>query len=241
MTRAPLPTATMVALVREVAAAENVPPALLLSIARAESAFFPDAVRGEAHLSDASHGLMQILLSTARGAGYGGSVGSWNPVTRTGTGLYDPTINLRFGARHLRGLLNATGGDIPRAISAYNAGLGNAKLATTSYRFCLAWKPTAPATGRILDRDCANVRTVQPGEYPNQPYVTRVLGFVREYQPLFSTVPDAGSGGVTRPAAGQPAGGAPSPSSGREFIVRTVPAVLLAALAAIWLIIKGGK
>lgn len=215
----------------------NVPVALVLAIAKHESAGFrPDARREEAHINDASHGLMQLLLTTARGAGYAGPVGAWNGATRTGTGLYDPLTNLRVGAMHLRTLLSKTNGDIAAAVSAYNAGLGNAKRATVPMRFCERWKPSAPATGRVLDRDCASIRTVRVGEFPNQPYVDRVLSYLREFAVATKTPETAtayvavGAGGGVGPAGDSSSGPSSDPSA--TFVLSTSGAVLLAAVLA---------
>jgi hypothetical protein len=227
----------------ETAAREaNVPAWLILAIAQHESGgFYPDARRGEAHLSDSSHGLMQILLGTARSTGFNGEAGSWNNVTRTGTGLYDPLTNLRAGAKHLRQLLNATSGDVERTVSAYNAGLGNARKATSPTRFCLLWKPTAPRIGRSLDRDCANIVVVQTGQWMNQGYVDAIHRIALTYGgkvkgPTVVPVPldSVGSGVVSRPAGGLPSGAAPSPSSSEPvFVVRTALVVVMAAVSAI--------
>lgn len=159
----------------------NIPVALVLAIIEAESGGAPYARRGEAQVGDASIGLMQVLYGTARANGYTGIVGEWNKATNKGTGLYDVATNLRYGIKYLKGLLAATNNDVERAISAYNAGLGNARRFTTPTRFCLAWKPTAPKTGRTLDRDCAKIYTAQPGEFGNQPYVTKVLTSMANY------------------------------------------------------------
>lgn len=210
----------------------GVPPSLVMAIARHESAGFrPDARRGEPHLGDSSHGLMQILLSTARAAGYTGPVGAWNVATRSGTGLYDPLTNLRYGARHLKGLLLSTNGDVERAVSAYNAGLGNAKKATVQTRFCSVWKSTAPKTGRNLDRDCAKIRTVRPGEWMNQDYVNTIMELRRQYAQLDTAGLPVGNGDGSRPAGGLPSGPSSSPS-GPLFVVRPTVAILLAALAS---------
>lgn len=252
MSRAkPLAEQAVQLLADRVAREQNVPRALLLAVARHESAgFYPDAHRGEPHLGDSSHGLMQLLLSTARGLGYGGAAGAWDEVHRKGSGLYDPYVNLTLGARHLRNLQARTG-DLQTTIAAYNAGLGNAKRATVPTRFCEVWKPTAPATGRNIDRDCARIRNVPIGEFYNQPYVTRVMNLLKSYGGS-ATMPfryegTAGSGGESGPAAGQPAGSSPSPSpslpapSGGAFVIRTVPLVVLAALAAIAYLLRGGR
>ena len=250
MARSPLTLAYITPLARGAAQEAGVPPALVLAIAQHESGgFFPDAHRGEPHLGDSSHGLMQLLLATARGSGFSGPVGAWTQATRSGTGLYDPATNLRYGAKHLRGLLNATNGDVERAVSAYNAGLGNAKKATTTTRFCSVWKPTAPATGRILDRDCARIRTVKPGEWMNQDYVDVIMRYYRDHTARLAQLDaiekaasdSVGSGGGSRPAGDSSSGPSSSPSGPSSvFVVRTGVAVLAAATAVIlWLMRRG--
>lgn len=226
MARKALTLDQMKALAAPLAAAKNVPLPLVLAIAAHESGgFCPWATRGEPQIGDASIGLMQVLVSTARANGYTGIVGSWDNTTNTGTGLYDPATNLRYGVAYLAGLLKSTGGDIERTVAAYNAGLGHSQRVTVTTRFCLAWKPTAPKTGRILDRDCANIYTAKPGEFLNQPYVNTIMSLARTYGFV-------ASGGVTIPGASQGAG-APSTStkSGATYFV--VSATMLAVAAAV--------
>lgn len=246
---AALTLAAMTTLATNAARQHNVPVPLVLAVARHESAFRPDAVRGEPHLNDASHGLMQLLLSTAKSVGYYGSVpGAWNDARRVGTGLYDPQTNINAGARFLRVLLNATNGDIARTISAYNAGLSNAQRATRESRFCERWKPTAPTTGRTLDRDCERIRVVRVGEFPNQPYVDAVSKHLTTYggslsmRPEFSAVGNAGGGGPTGGSSSGPS--APPSSAGTMFVVRPSTAIFIAAVSAlafIWKSLSGSR
>lgn len=232
MTARALSLSEITPLVLTAASEAGVPPSLVMAIARHESGgFYPNARRGEPHLDDSSHGLMQLLLATARSSGYNGPAGEWNPATFSGTGLYDPFTNLRYGARHLKNLLLATNGDVERAISAYNAGLGNAKKATVQTRFCSVWKSTAPKTGRVLDRDCAKIRTVRPGEWMNQDYVNTIMALFRQYAQLDTAGLPVGNGGGSRPAGGLPSGPSSSPS-GPLFVVRPTIAIILAALAS---------
>jgi len=225
------------------AVAAGVPLSLLLAIAMRESEWKPWARRGEPHLSDASHGLMQLLLSTARGAGYSGDAGAWDDTLGRGTGLYDPVVNLRFAARHLRSMLDRSNGDVERAVSAYNAGWGNAKKAVALTQFCEVWKPTAPATGRSIAQHCARARTVQPGEWMNQPYVSGVMRLAREYSDRLSSssaggaseggVVPVGSAGESKPAP------APSADSGAAFVVNPVAAIIVAALGVVAWLLRG--
>jgi peptidoglycan lytic transglycosylase len=92
----------------------RIDPALLAGVIYAESEFDARA-RSEA----GAIGLMQLLPSTARGI-----------ATRTGgtafvvDDLYDPEVNVRYGAWYLRHLLDRYG-DERTALAAYHAGQGN--------------------------------------------------------------------------------------------------------------------
>ncbi|MEZ5557592.1 MAG: lytic transglycosylase domain-containing protein [Pseudomonadales bacterium] len=85
----------------------DVPLEVLLAVATTESAMNPDA-RSNAN----AHGIMQIQWpGTARHLG----------VQRVSE-LYNPCLNIDLGARYLRELLDANGGDLERALAAYNYG-----------------------------------------------------------------------------------------------------------------------
>lgn len=93
---------------------DGLDPAMLAAVIYAESRFDPDA------LSDAGAiGLMQLLPETAKGI-----------AVRTGghafvvDDLYDPEINVRYGAWYLRNLLRKYD-DERLALAAYHAGQGN--------------------------------------------------------------------------------------------------------------------
>lgn len=230
MARKALTLDQMKALAGPLASAKGVPLPLVLAIASAESGFAGWATRGEPQIGDASIGLMQVLVSTARAQGYTGSVGAWNDATNTGTGLYDPATNLRYGIAQIASLLKKAGGDVEAAVAGYNAGSGRMQRVTTVTRFCLAWKPTAPKTGRTLDRDCANIYTAKPGEFLNQPYVNKVMALAKSYGFV-------ASGGVANPGAGSaPTAGAPSTSTkpgATYFVVSTAMLVAAAAIVGI--------
>ena len=90
-------------------------PALLAAVIYTESKF--DA---NAHSDAGAIGLMQLLPDTATGI-----------ALRTGgkrfvvSDLYDPEINVRYGAWYLRHLLDRYGGDERTALAAYHAGQAN--------------------------------------------------------------------------------------------------------------------
>lgn len=91
------------------AQAHDLPEILLLAVARGESAFDPLA-RSSAN----AYGLMQILWpGTARHLGI-----------ESREQLLEPCTNVDAGARYLRELLNRYGGNLHRALGAYNYGPG---------------------------------------------------------------------------------------------------------------------
>ena len=94
------------------AAAEGagVPTALLASLVAAESSFNP-----QARSDVGAMGLCQIMPATwAEWAGRAGAADPWNAGD-----------NLRVGAAYLAWLLDRLGGDVERALWAYNWGIGN--------------------------------------------------------------------------------------------------------------------
>ena len=96
-------------LVRRQSRASSLDPYLVMALIRQESAFNPRA------LSVANaRGLMQILPETVSRSRRGRA--------RAARRLYDPTYNVRFGTRHLRGLLRELGDDPAKALAAYHAG-----------------------------------------------------------------------------------------------------------------------
>ncbi len=109
---------------------------------------------------------MQILLSTAKGQGYGGTGGDPTKLT----GLFDPETNIEYGVSYLTAQLAKVGGNVRSAISAYNGGyrpnLGFGAVATNPVRLCLS---------RDTNGNCTQYRNVAVGEYGNQPYVNAVL------------------------------------------------------------------
>jgi len=188
----------------------RVRPELIKAIVAAESGFVAGKVRGEAQISDASIGLMQILYSTAKRLGYPGTVGEASQLT----GLFRPDANLYIGTKLLDQLLGQTNGDIDAAISAYNGGyrpnlgFGGRRTASTP-RVCLRWKPTAPTQGKTIARDCEVVGSTKVGEFSNQDYVTRV----RSYLDYFFANPLPGAADPSSPSRGASESTLPSSSS----------------------------
>lgn len=80
-------------------------PALVLAVVKVESGFRPEAVSPKG-----AQGLMQLMPATAAGLGVENAL--------------DPAQNLDGGARHLAALVVRYGGDLKKALAAYNAGEG---------------------------------------------------------------------------------------------------------------------
>ena len=101
---APLPVRDTRTLVRDAAIRSGLPPSLVESVARVESALRPEAVSPKGAL-----GVMQLMPATAR---------------MLDADPHDTAQNIDAGARLLRELLIKYGGDVVKALSAYNAGEG---------------------------------------------------------------------------------------------------------------------
>jgi soluble lytic murein transglycosylase len=90
-------------------------PALLAAVIYRESKFDP-----RAGSTAGAIGLMQLTPETAKGI-----------ALRTGgskfqlSDLYEPELNVRYGAWYLRHLLDVFDGDVRKALAAYNGGRGN--------------------------------------------------------------------------------------------------------------------
>ena len=86
----------------------GIDPALLAGLVKQESGFNPNAGSPAG-----ARGLTQLMPATAAGLGV--------------TNVLDPVQSLEGGAKYLRAQLDAFGGDVTRALAAYNAGPGAVK------------------------------------------------------------------------------------------------------------------
>jgi soluble lytic murein transglycosylase-like protein len=102
---------SLLPLVNEASAKYIVPVALILAHMKQESNFDAYAIRYEPAINDASIGLMQVLVNTAK------TIDS----TATLSKLYDKRYNIGIGTQYIRKQLDRYS-DIKDAIAAYNAG-----------------------------------------------------------------------------------------------------------------------
>jgi soluble lytic murein transglycosylase-like protein len=92
-------------LIEESARRHGLDPNLVLAVVSVESGFRPGAVSPKG-----AQGLMQLMPRTAASLGV--------------RDAFDPEQNVDAGVRHLEGLVRLYGGDLTRALAAYNAGQG---------------------------------------------------------------------------------------------------------------------
>jgi soluble lytic murein transglycosylase-like protein len=100
--------AELEALAADVARRHGLDPALVLAVAAVESGFQPKAVSRKG-----AQGLMQLMPDTATSLGVADA--------------FDPETNLEGGSRYLAELITLYGGDLTKALAAYNAGPGAVK------------------------------------------------------------------------------------------------------------------
>lgn len=90
----------------------GVPMELIMGHIKQESGFNPSAYRAEPQINDASYGMMQLLLKTAKGLDPNATVER----------LYNAEYNIDLGTRLIAQNLKKYG-NVPDAIAAYNAGI----------------------------------------------------------------------------------------------------------------------
>jgi hypothetical protein len=131
--------------IREAAARHGVPERLVSAIIRVESGFNPRAISRKG-----AQGLMQLMPATASGLGV--------------RNAFDPRQNIDGGVRHLRGLLERLGDDLPLVLAAYNAGEG----AVRSHRGIPPYRETQDYVTRIMGLLAAEApaRPAEPGTPP---------------------------------------------------------------------------
>jgi soluble lytic murein transglycosylase-like protein len=119
-----LSPATLDPIIEEMSRKYNVEPALVRGIIKQESNWDVNASRFEAHKGDASWGLMQLMLETARGV-----LGNSGLTT---TQLVNPQVNIEAGTKLISDNLRRWG-NLSDAIAAYNAGSPRIDQSTGKY------------------------------------------------------------------------------------------------------------
>jgi soluble lytic murein transglycosylase-like protein len=126
--------------ITEAAQANGIDPALLAGLIKQESGFNPNAGSGAG-----ARGLTQLMPGTAAGLGV--------------TNVLDPVQSINAGAKYLKQQLDAFGGDVTKALAAYNAGPGAVK------RFG-GVPPYAETQNyvRVVQANAASFRSTAPSE-----------------------------------------------------------------------------
>ena len=119
-------------LARAVAARHGLDPDLVLAVIAVESRFEPRAVSPKG-----ARGLMQLMPGSARELGV--------------ADVFDAEANLEGGSRYLQALLRRYGGDLRRALAAYNAGPG----AVARHRGVPPYRETRDYVRKVMRRYAA--------------------------------------------------------------------------------------
>ena len=106
----------------------GVDPKLVSAVAEAESNYRPDAVS-----STGAVGVMQLMPDTAAALGV--------------ANVYDAQQNIDGGAKYLKEMLNDFGGDVRKAVAAYNAG----PQAVKNYNGVPPYAETQNYVNKVLD------------------------------------------------------------------------------------------
>ena len=146
-------------LITRAAARYNVPAALIAGIIQAESQGNPNAVNltGGDLTRGGSYGLMQMSADTAAALGFSGTTDD----------LLDPATNIDLGTHYLADLLAQTNGNIPAAVSGYNAGLSSVRT----------------GDGQRVGNTGTDADLSTP--FINQAYVDEVVGYMNNFVATF--------------------------------------------------------
>ena len=140
--------------IRQQAAAKQIPAELIAGVIYAETKFEPR------RSSAGAEGLMQLLPSTADFIARKSGATSF-----THADLSDPAVNIRYGSWYLRYLLARYGGNQAEAVAAYNGGMGNVDR----------WIASASADGRAFGLDDITFPETRA-------YTEKVINAAREYR-----------------------------------------------------------
>jgi transglycosylase-like protein with SLT domain len=120
------------ALIEKEAAQAGLAPEIAEAVMAVESGYNPDAIGGAGEI-----GLMQILPSTARMLGFGG----------TAADLAVPETNIHYGVTYLAQAWRLAAGDLCTAVMKYRAGHGETRFSFLSVNYCLAVRSKLAARG----------------------------------------------------------------------------------------------
>lgn len=149
---------------------EALDPYLALAVIRHESRYNPEA------RSDAgAHGLMQLLVATARELAQSASPipGLELPAQVDGRTLKRPEVNIRLGVKYLRGLSRTFDGNVAATLAAYNAGPGRVRR----------WLREAAAQGLTATDEWVETIPIRQA----QAYVKAVAGSCGAYRYIYGS------------------------------------------------------
>jgi tetratricopeptide (TPR) repeat protein len=164
-------------LIRDLSKEWKVDPLLVLSIIKQESAFNPEAIS----VSNA-YGLMQIIPPTARELSAKVEIAD----------LFNPTQNIKLGSKYVQQLLHKYKGNVIMALSAYNAGPGNAErwareaagsLPPEEVIEMITFKETREYVQNILRNYYWYNRRIKGEALPNLPALTEIFLTAPPHEP----------------------------------------------------------
>ena len=191
------------------ASAYGVDPALIKAIISQESNWSPTAYRAEPRINDASYGLMQVLLATARQV-------SGNPYL-TAEQLFAPEINIDVGSKFLASQITRFG--YPAGISAYNAGRPISGNQTSYVEPVLAYQAWFQANDPLFGSGVSENPPVPPGETDSGGWWENLFGSPTEQ------IIDPDTGEVI-------------PSDSFDILAGAGIGVLLLGVGALWLLTR---
>ena len=131
-------------LIKQEAKRTGLDPALVDAVIKVESDYRPDTIGAAGEI-----GLMQVLPSTARLLGFGG----------TDQELAEPATNIRLGVTYLAKAWNLAQGDFCRALMKYRAGHGEDRMTPFSVEYCRRAREYLSIQGRQVAEGAVVVGT----------------------------------------------------------------------------------
>ena len=135
-------------LIKQEAERTGLDPALVDAVIKVESDYRPETIGAAGEI-----GLMQVLPSTARLLGFGG----------TDQELAEPATNIRLGVTYLAKAWNLAQGDLCRALMKYRAGHGEDRMTPLSVEYCRRAREYLSVQGRQVTEGTVVVGTSSAG------------------------------------------------------------------------------